>query len=62
MKEKYVSPEVELVLLRADARLANGGLDFDDFTEETNPALPGVSGGDEGDFTVPGGDFDFDFG
>ena len=61
MKELYVSPEVELVLLRADARLA-GGLDFDDFTEETNPDLPGVSGGDEGDFDVPGGDFEFDFG
>lgn len=41
MKEAYISPSVELVLLRADSQLAsNNGfeLDFDDF------------------FTTPGGD------
>lgn len=46
MKEVYIAPSAELVLLRADSSLAsNNELDFDDFF--TTPGSPSIDGGDK---------------
>ena len=57
MKEMYIAPIAELICLRADAQLASGELDFDDFFTKPGDD-PIIDGGDKPIESNPDTDID----